>query len=71
MMLAEMIFEYNKLYLNFFFINKNINWCKWLISGDSGDFLTTFFLKIEKRVSKQGYHNNNIIKKGDKLLFKL
>ena len=71
MMLAEIIFEYNKLNLNLFLTNKKINWCKWLMSGDIGDFLTIFFLKIEKRVSKQGYHNNSIIKKGDKILFKL
>ena len=30
-----------------------------------GDLLNLYFLIIENKFSKQGYHNNNIIKKGE------
>ena len=43
----------------------NSNWWKCLLSGSSGEELNLYFLKIEKRFSKQGYHNSNTMKKGE------
>ena len=50
----------------FFWIYENNNWCRWLLSGFPGDILLIkIFLIIENKFSKQGYHNNKIIKKDD------
>ena len=57
--------------LNFFKIKINNSWCKCLVSGLIGELLNLSFLKIEKSVSKHGYHNKSIIKKGDRLLLEL
>ena len=38
------------------------------MSGSRGDFLKLNFLNIENKSSKQGYHNSNTTKKGEKLL---
>ena len=50
----------------FFFINLNNSWCKCPLSGWKGFFLNNFFLIIENKFSKAGYHNSNVIKYGDK-----
>ena len=60
--LFDIFGEYKKR----FFIKKNNNWCKWLLSGWMGDFLIKSFLIIENKVSKAGYHKSNTIKNGDK-----
>ena len=44
---------------------KRTSWCRCLLSGFKGENSLFNFLKIENKFSKQGYHNNSAIKKGD------
>ena len=48
-----------------------INWCKWLLSGVSGENFDKSFLTIEKRVSKQGSQIKLMKKYGETSIFKL
>ena len=57
----EIILTFKSFLLILDFKNKNINWCKCLLSGLNGDFAFINFLNKENKFPKQGYHNNNII----------
>ena len=54
-MLAVIKFVEKILNLNFFFMTKNINWCRWFASGLIGDLFKIFFLTIENNVSLGSY----------------